>query len=65
MARPGPAAPIPTSQPIGLDPQLAQPTLAPQQPSAITATDETIGGKAWEYDSGRRQHRAPQLPPRC
>lgn len=47
-----PGQPVPTSQQIGLAPHLAQPSLAPQQPSAITATDETIGGKAWEYDSG-------------
>ncbi len=31
---------------------MAQPRLAPQQPSAITHTDETIGGKTWKYDSG-------------
>ncbi len=48
----GPATPVPTSQQIGLDPRLAQPTLAPRQPSAITPTDETIGGKTWKYDSG-------------
>ena len=52
MAPPGPLAPMPTSQHIGLDPRLAQPSLTPQQPSAITATDETIGGKTWKYDSG-------------
>jgi replicative DNA helicase len=52
QAPPGLTAPIPTSQRIGLDPRLAQPTLAPQQPSAITHTDETIGGQAWTYDSG-------------
>jgi replicative DNA helicase len=49
---PGPLAPLPTSQHIGLDPRLAQPTLTPQQPSAITHTEETIGGKTWTYDSG-------------
>jgi replicative DNA helicase len=49
---PGPVAPMPTSQQIGLDPRVMQPSLAPQQPSAITETDETIGGKTWEYDSG-------------
>ncbi len=48
----GPLAPLPTSQQIGLDPRLSQPSLAPQQPSAITVTDETIGGKVWAYDSG-------------
>ena len=45
-------APQPTSTVIGLDPGLAQQSLAPQQPSAITPTDETIGGTTWEYDSG-------------
>ncbi len=49
---PGPAQPPPTSQAIGLDPALMQPTLAPTQPSAITPTNETIGGKTWKYDSG-------------
>jgi len=48
-AAPGP---IPTSQQIGLDPRLAQPAPTVQQPSAITHTDETIGGKTWAYDSG-------------
>ena len=43
---------MPTSQTIGLDPSLTQATLAPTQPSAITPTDETIGGKTWGYDSG-------------
>ena len=52
MARPAPGAPMPTSQTIGLDPSLTQATLAPTQPSAITHTDETIGGKTWGYDSG-------------
>jgi replicative DNA helicase len=52
QAAPGPIAPLPTSQQIGLDPNLAQPSLAPQQPSAITPTNETIGGKQWDYDSG-------------
>jgi replicative DNA helicase len=52
QAAPGPIAPLPTSQQIGLDPSLAQPKLAPRQPSAITPNDETLGGKAWEYDSG-------------
>ena len=47
-----PADLLPTSQQVGLDPHLAQPMLAPQQPSAITHTDETIGGKTWAYDSG-------------
>jgi replicative DNA helicase len=47
-----PPAPMPTSQQIGLDPNLTAPALAPQQPSAITKTDESIGGAQWEYDSG-------------
>jgi replicative DNA helicase len=50
--QPAPGMPLPTSQTIGLDPALVAPTLAPQQASAITHTDETIGGKTWEYDSG-------------
>ncbi len=49
---PGPVAPLPTSQQIGLDPALSQPALAPRQPSAITRTEESIGGKQWAYDSG-------------
>jgi replicative DNA helicase len=48
---PGPVAPLPTSRVIGLDPSLTQQAGAPQ-PSAITHTDETIGGKTWTYDSG-------------
>ncbi len=48
----GPAQPRPTSQAIGLDPALMQPTLAPTPTSAITPTNETIGGKTWKYDSG-------------
>jgi replicative DNA helicase len=43
---------VPTSQQIGLAPHLARPGFAPQQPSAITPTDETIGGQKWAYDSG-------------
>lgn len=49
---PGPARPVPTSQQIGLDPRVAAPALAPQPPSAIAATDETVGGRTWQYDSG-------------
>jgi replicative DNA helicase len=55
---PGPMAPLPpgqampTSQQIGLAPHLTQPSLAPQRPSAITSTDETIGGQTWSFDSG-------------
>ncbi len=52
MPPPGPMSAPPTSQVIGLDPGLTQQSLAPQAPSAITATDETIGGKTWAYDSG-------------
>jgi replicative DNA helicase len=52
MGGPGQVAPARPSQAIGLDPALTQPSLAPAQPSAITPTDESIGGKAWEYDSG-------------
>ena len=48
---PGPVAPLPTSQVIGLDPGLGQ-GQASAQPSALTPTDETIGGKTWAYDSG-------------
>jgi replicative DNA helicase len=43
---------MPTSQQIGLAPHLTQPSLAPQRPSAITTSDETIGGETWSYDSG-------------
>jgi replicative DNA helicase len=49
---PGPVAPIPTSQQIGLAPSLTQPALAPRQPSAIEATDETIGGQRWTFQAG-------------
>jgi replicative DNA helicase len=53
---PRPALPssqaIQTSQQIGLAPHLAQPAPSPQRPSAITATDETIGGHTWSFDSG-------------
>ena len=49
---PGARGPIPTSQQIGLDPRLAQPAPTLRQPSAITHTDETVGGKTWAYDSG-------------
>ncbi|MEX1296400.1 MAG: DnaB-like helicase C-terminal domain-containing protein [Candidatus Limnocylindrales bacterium] len=52
VAPPAPGKPLPTSQAIGLDPALSQTPLAPTQPSAITPTDETLGGKTWEFDSG-------------
>jgi len=52
LGGPRPVAPVPPSQAIGLDPALAQQSLAPSQPSAITHADETIGGKTWELDSG-------------
>ena len=47
-----PSQAIPTSQQIGLAPQLARPATDPRRPSAISATDETVGGQAWAYDSG-------------
>ena len=47
-----PGQPVPTSQTIGLDPSLIKTPLAPSQPSANTPTDESNGGKTWEYDSG-------------
>jgi replicative DNA helicase len=40
-----------TSTQIGLSPSLAPAPLAPLE-SVIGTTDETIGGKAWAYDSG-------------
>ncbi len=43
---------MPTSQQIGLAPQLSQPGSDPRRPSAIGTTDETVGGQAWAYDSG-------------
>ena len=43
---------LPTSQQIGLAPQLARPAADPRRPSAIGATDETVGGQTWAYDSG-------------
>jgi replicative DNA helicase len=46
-----PSQALPTSQQIGLAPQLARP-VDPRRPSAISPTDETIGGQAWAYDSG-------------
>jgi replicative DNA helicase len=45
-----PGQAVPTSQQIGLAPHLTQP--AAPRPSAITPTEETIGGQTWAYDSG-------------
>ena len=45
-----PGQAFPTSQQIGLAPHLTQP--AAPRPSAITPTEETVGGEAWAYDSG-------------
>ncbi len=47
-----PSQAIPTSQQIGLAPQLARPATEPRRPSAISPTDETVGGQTWAYDSG-------------
>ena len=47
-----PSQAIATSQQIGLAPQLVRPASDPRHPSAISATDETIGGQTWAYDSG-------------
>ena len=47
-----PSQAIPTSQQIGLAPQLARPASDPRRPSAISATEETVGGQTWAYDSG-------------
>jgi replicative DNA helicase len=47
-----PGSPPPPSQQIGLAPHLAQPSLAPQQPSAINTAEESLGGQTWEFDSG-------------
>jgi replicative DNA helicase len=43
---------LPTSQQIGLAPQAVRPASDPRRASAITPTDETIGGQTWAYDSG-------------
>jgi replicative DNA helicase len=51
-APPAPGQPLPTSQAIGLDPSVTQTPLAPSQPSVITPTDESLGGRTWEFDSG-------------
>jgi replicative DNA helicase len=47
-----PSQAIPTSQQIGLAPQLVRPPTEPRRPTAISPTDETVGGQTWAYDSG-------------
>ena len=47
----GPAQAMPTSQQIGLDPNLAQPTLAPNQPSVIDTTEQALSGEGWHLDA--------------
>jgi replicative DNA helicase len=44
--------PRPTEPLIGLAPHLVAPALEPRPSSIIGTTDESMGGQAWEYDSG-------------
>ena len=43
---------MPTSRQVGLAPQLVRTAPQPHPRSALTSTDETIGGQSWAYDSG-------------
>ena len=44
---PQPGQPLPTSQAIGLDPNLVTPDLAVNQPSAIDTTEQAMRGEGW------------------